>query len=102
MGEVHRRCKAPFKMGRGRVVIDGGFTKLYDDFWNRTAGTERYVKNASAWLLNMNSRIVSQEVDGFANRAPDLQTQMSQGPRIIKPSGNYRSGPQAYAPSSNR
>lgn len=58
--EVYRKCKAPNKVGRGRLVIDGGFTKLYDECWSKTAGTERYVKNASAWLLNMNSRIASE------------------------------------------
>eukprot|EP00928_Gymnodinium_smaydae_P015734 TRINITY_DN15828_c0_g2_i1.p1 TRINITY_DN15828_c0_g2~~TRINITY_DN15828_c0_g2_i1.p1 ORF type:complete len:479 (-),score=66.82 TRINITY_DN15828_c0_g2_i1:254-1618(-) len=60
-GEVYRRCKVPGKGCRGRVVIDGGFTKLYDEYWAQTAGTERYVKNASTWLLNMNSRIASED-----------------------------------------
>jgi len=62
--EVYRRCSAPYEMGRGRVVVDGGFTKLYDECWNKTAGTERYVKNASAWLLNMSSRVASDIGDG--------------------------------------
>eukprot|EP00746_Dinoflagellata_sp_MGD_P012861 gnl/MRDRNA2_/MRDRNA2_127566_c0_seq1.p1 gnl/MRDRNA2_/MRDRNA2_127566_c0~~gnl/MRDRNA2_/MRDRNA2_127566_c0_seq1.p1 ORF type:complete len:462 (-),score=62.10 gnl/MRDRNA2_/MRDRNA2_127566_c0_seq1:135-1520(-) len=60
--EVYRRSKAPgLNKGRGRVVIDGGFTKLYDEYWHKTSGTERYVLNATTWLLNMNSRIVSEE-----------------------------------------
>ncbi|TNE54557.1 MAG: hypothetical protein EP338_06990 [Bacteroidetes bacterium] len=33
-----------------RLIIDGGFTRLYCN-WN-TAGTGRYVKNAAAWLVN--------------------------------------------------
>jgi len=33
-----------------RALIDGGFTKLYCN-WD-TAGTDRYVKNAAAWLAN--------------------------------------------------
>ena len=33
----------------GRVVIDCGFTKLYKQLWD-TAGTARYVKNATCWL----------------------------------------------------
>ncbi|TNE54558.1 MAG: hypothetical protein EP338_06995 [Bacteroidetes bacterium] len=33
-----------------RLIIDGGFTRLYYK-WN-TAGTGRYVKNAAAWLIN--------------------------------------------------
>jgi len=33
-----------------RLIIDGGFTRLYYK-WD-TAGTGRYVKNAAAWLVN--------------------------------------------------
>lgn len=33
-----------------RLIIDGGFTRLYCN-WD-TAGTGRYVKNAAAWLVN--------------------------------------------------
>ncbi|KAL4482920.1 hypothetical protein ABPG74_018946 [Tetrahymena malaccensis] len=36
---------------RGRIVIDCGFTKLYDQNWFTTAGTQRYVKNLYAWLF---------------------------------------------------
>jgi hypothetical protein len=72
--EVYRRCKAPYKIGRGRIVIDGGFTKLYDEHWQKTAGTERYVKNACAWLLNMNSRLIS-EGDGDLQRSSWLPPQ---------------------------
>ena len=28
-----------------RLLMDGGFTRLYPQFWNRTAGTARYVVN---------------------------------------------------------
>lgn len=34
-----------------RAVFDGGFTRLYNK-WD-TAGTGRYVKNAAAWLANV-------------------------------------------------
>lgn len=34
-----------------RLILDGGFTRLYCN-WN-TAGTGRYVKNAAAWLVNV-------------------------------------------------
>jgi hypothetical protein len=34
-----------------RLIIDGGFTRLYCN-WD-TAGTGRYVKNAAAWLVNV-------------------------------------------------
>ncbi|MBX7095843.1 MAG: hypothetical protein K1X56_14065, partial [Flavobacteriales bacterium] len=33
-----------------RLILDGGFTRLYVN-WD-TAGTGRYVKNAAAWLVN--------------------------------------------------
>ncbi len=33
-----------------RLIIDGGFTRLYHK-WN-TAGTDRFVKNCAAWLVN--------------------------------------------------
>jgi hypothetical protein len=35
----------------GRILVDCGFTKLYCN-WD-TAGTARYVKNATVWLLNL-------------------------------------------------
>jgi hypothetical protein len=37
--------------GGKRVIFDGGFTRLYYK-WD-TAGTARYVKNAAAWLVNV-------------------------------------------------
>lgn len=43
--------------GKGRVVIDCGFTKFYDPKWTSTAGTERYVRNAAVWLLNLEARV---------------------------------------------
>ena len=36
----------------GRIIIDCGFTKLYKEFWD-TAGTARYVKNATCWLAGL-------------------------------------------------
>jgi hypothetical protein len=33
----------------GRIIIDCGFTKLFSNRWD-TAGTARYVKNATCWL----------------------------------------------------
>ncbi|RKH25704.1 hypothetical protein D7Y11_15205 [Corallococcus sp. AB018] len=37
--------------GGKRAIFDGGFTRLYNK-WD-TAGTARYVKNAAAWLTNV-------------------------------------------------
>lgn len=36
----------------GRVVIDCAFTKLFGEYWD-TAGTARYVKNATCWLSGL-------------------------------------------------
>lgn len=33
-----------------RLIIDGGFTRLYNKW--ESAGTDRYIKNAAAWLVN--------------------------------------------------
>ncbi len=38
-----------------RCIIDGGFTRLYYK-WN-TAGTDRYIKNAAAWLANIENNL---------------------------------------------
>merc|ERR1712190_610685 len=89
--DVYRRCAAPYRMGRGRIVIDGGFTKLYDECWDKTAGTERYIKNASTWLLNMNSRIASEqdnpsgnaEFAGGMEHDPRMSPQRSANARTI-------------------
>jgi hypothetical protein len=39
-----------------RIMIDGGFTRLYPDRWARTAGTARFVTNAACWLFNFEGR----------------------------------------------
>ena len=39
-----------------RVIVDGGFTRLMEDRWLRTAGTERFVTNAACWLYNFEGR----------------------------------------------
>lgn len=42
---------AYYDQGGKRAILDGGFTRLYNK-WD-TAGTGRYVKNAAAWLVNV-------------------------------------------------
>ena len=44
-------CYYDGKNSEGRLILDCGFTKLYVN-WD-TAGTARYVKNATVWLLNL-------------------------------------------------
>jgi hypothetical protein len=46
-----------------RLIIDGGFTRLYCN-WD-SAGTGRYIKNAAAWLVNVEKfgdAVVSNEI----------------------------------------
>jgi len=43
--------------GKGRVVIDCGWTKLRDPWWSKTPGTERWVRNAAVWLLNLENTV---------------------------------------------
>ena len=42
---------AYFDSDNKRAIVDGGFTRLYCK-WN-SAGTDRYVVNAAAWLANI-------------------------------------------------
>lgn len=53
-----------------RAILDGGFTRLYYK-WD-TAGTGRYVKNAAAWLVNVerfgNTVVAEQFRKGDAKR----------------------------------
>ena len=44
------------KPGTGkRLLIDGGFTRLWDSYWKDSAGTSRFVKNTAAWLCGIDS-----------------------------------------------
>lgn len=36
-----------------RALVDGAFTRLWDGDWGQSAGTERYITNAAAWLVNL-------------------------------------------------
>ncbi|KAH3745804.1 type III restriction enzyme [Pelomyxa schiedti] len=41
---------------KGRIVVDCGFTKLCDEWWNQTAGTGRFVRNVAVWLTGLDHR----------------------------------------------
>jgi hypothetical protein len=45
-----------FDQGGQRIIIDGGFTRLYRQFWAGQAGTARFVINVACWLYNWESR----------------------------------------------
>ncbi|WP_107040341.1 hypothetical protein [Brumimicrobium mesophilum] len=49
-GSAGNLVAAVYEKDGKRLMIDGGFTRLYYK-WD-TAGTGRYVKNAAAWLVN--------------------------------------------------
>ncbi len=49
-GSADNLVAAVYEKDGKRAIIDGGFTRLYYAW--ETAGTDRYVKNAAAWLVN--------------------------------------------------
>ncbi len=49
-GSAGNVVTAIYDLDGKRAIIDGGFTRLYNN-WD-TAGTGRYVKNAAGWLVN--------------------------------------------------
>ncbi|MBE2247086.1 MAG: hypothetical protein IAE67_07485 [Candidatus Competibacteraceae bacterium] len=50
-GSAGNLVTAAYEKNGKRLILDGGFTRLYIK-WD-TAGTGRYVKNAAAWLVNV-------------------------------------------------
>lgn len=69
-----------------RCIIDGGFTRLYHK-WD-SAGTNRYVKNAAAWLVNYerfgDDVVFNQpELHKDTERMPELQVEILELDRNI-------------------
>ncbi len=50
-GSAGNLVTAVYEKNGKRAILDGGFTRLYCS-WD-TAGSARYVKNAAAWLVNV-------------------------------------------------
>jgi hypothetical protein len=50
-GSNGRVVTAYFDHDGCRAIVDGGFTRLYNEW--ESAGTDRYIINAAAWLLNI-------------------------------------------------
>ncbi|EDQ85132.1 uncharacterized protein MONBRDRAFT_38958 [Monosiga brevicollis MX1] len=49
---------------RGRIVVDGGFTKLWSNW--KVGGTDRYVTNATAWLTAVDQELaISPKQEGI-------------------------------------
>jgi hypothetical protein len=61
--------------GGKRAIIDGGFTRLYCK-WD-SAGTERYVVNAAAWLVNYERFAAKKQFQ------QDTQNKIAMSPRSI-------------------
>ena len=62
-GSAGNLVTAVYEKDGKRLILDGGFTRLYIN-WD-TAGTGRYVKNAAAWLVNyekFGDEVVSNEI----------------------------------------
>lgn len=49
-GSAGNLVTAIYEKNGKRAILDGGFTRLYYKW--ETAGTDRYIKNAAAWLVN--------------------------------------------------
>lgn len=50
-GSAGNLVTAVYEHDGKRAILDGGFTRLYYKW--ETAGTDRYIKNAAAWLVNV-------------------------------------------------
>lgn len=50
-GSANNLVTAVYEKNGKRAILDGGFTRLYYKW--ETAGTDRYIKNAAAWLVNI-------------------------------------------------
>lgn len=85
-GSAGNLVSAFYDKGGKRAIFDGGFTRLYCG-WD-TAGTGRYVKNAAAWLVNVErfgGAVVTNTVptpQAIQTQAPKPQVQQQRTPRI--------------------
>ncbi|MGE3802100.1 MAG: hypothetical protein AB7H80_13855, partial [Candidatus Kapaibacterium sp.] len=60
-GSAGNLISAAYEKDGRRAILDGGFTRLYYKW--ETAGTDRFVKNAAVWLVN---------IDNFELSSPEL------------------------------
>lgn len=52
------KSKATLAPRAGRIVVDTGFTKLWVEFQSEKGkGTDRYIRNATVWLLGLDYRL---------------------------------------------
>ena len=70
VGSANNLVAAFYDKGGRRAILDGGFTRLYCQ-WD-TAGSGRYVKNAAAWLSNVEGRRASNATPWYKRRATEV------------------------------
>ena len=63
-GHESNLVTATYEKDGKRLILDGGFTRLYISWDN--AGTGRYVKNAAAWLVNYEK--FAEKAEGIKNK----------------------------------
>ncbi len=63
-GHESNLVTATYEKDGKRLILDGGFTRLYVS-WDH-AGTGRYVKNAAAWLVNYEK--FAEKAEGIKNK----------------------------------
>lgn len=72
-GSANNLVAAFYDRDGKRAILDGGFTRLYYK-WN-TAGTGRYVKNAAAWLVNVEKFGTAVVAERFRDQKPTPKPQ---------------------------
>jgi hypothetical protein len=56
--DICQKMQGTLPKGAGRIIVDTGFTKLWVEFGTKKgAGTDRYIRNATVWILGLDYRI---------------------------------------------
>ena len=71
-GSAGNLVAAYYEKDERRAVVDGGFTRLYMK-WD-TAGTARFVKNAAAWLTNVERFDLSSNKPGESKAVENIMS----------------------------
>ncbi len=86
-GSAGNLVAAYYDQGGKRAILDGGFTRLYMK-WD-TAGTARYVKNAAAWLANVERFNPSLDTKWPAMKAVDSVPAITTEPVYLQSTCGY-------------
>lgn len=92
-GSDNNLITAYFDKDGKRALIDGGFTRLFIK-WD-TAGTGRFVKNAAAWLSNIErfenieikkpNNLIKPKIDDFDFTPNNIQQKKQKPKEVVKP-----------------